>query len=616
MAGKEPSLFDGDLWGTVEEENIETYIDANGNERKERVQSLPPPSLTRGGATSHSSHVLERHTGTFTARAVKRDSVPATPFDDTEVRAFTRPDTAPSSFQQQVRVQRNQTGVQAAPQQENAFRDTNLYEGYNLKDADTARKPRYFPVTNRSVEPESTWYSRAQLSSNPVASLAGSAPVIKKYGNIDVDSAVSRAKKSVLAHFENTVPKPRNIVSKNTAYDTSDLHSASKLDPHGRPARRAKIISGLNRPEHSSNDVRVTNVSSNKPKIHAGVQLTEGRDGNASDRLSLPTRMPTAAAMANNELSEETLYDDAGTRSTRNDVAVHLHAMGELGNCDSTQGPDAVRTLNNIEPTKRVLEGNAGLNPNRDSTAARQDMNFQPSVRNFPVKADVLQTTHPEIWDERNPIRNRTITHERGIEAAPNLTSKDATTVPRTGPGMLGSRPASKYSGLQRPLRDESARGTADPRQNRRLKMNRGLQGQARITDHDAFASEDAHLRVRDELQRTGPSGDTARVPQEELGMRPTVAPQASHWEMRGPAGRRDNVPRNMTRLDYHSNNNPLASGNMVNAVEPEYYMKPSGRETPTMAPIGNFASRPGFAMNTDRANDSLKTMRSRQIRT
>jgi hypothetical protein len=53
-----------------------------------------------------------------------------------------------------------------------------------------------------------------------------------------------------------------------------------------------------------------------------------------------------------------------------------------------------------------------------------------------------------------------------------------------------------------------------------------------------------------------------------------------------------------------------------VNAVEPEYYMKPSGRETPTMAPIGNFASRPGFAMNTDRANDSLKTMRSRQIRT
>ena len=73
MAEKESSLFDGDLWGTVEEENVETYTDVNGNERQERVQSLPPPSLTRGGTTSHSSHILERHTGTFTGRAVKGD---------------------------------------------------------------------------------------------------------------------------------------------------------------------------------------------------------------------------------------------------------------------------------------------------------------------------------------------------------------------------------------------------------------------------------------------------------------------------------------------------------------------------------------------------------------
>lgn len=615
MAEAEPSLFDGDLWGTVEEENVETYVDVNGNERKERVQTLPPPSLTRGGATSHSSHVLERHTGAFTARAVKRDSVPAIPFDDTALKAFTRPDTAPSSFQQQVRVQRNQTGVQNAPQQENAVRDPHLYKGYNLNDADTARRPRYFPVTNRSVEPESTWYSRAPLSSVPVSSVSGSAPVIKKHGGIDVDSTVSRARKSALAYFDNAVSKPRNRVSRNTAYDTSELHSASKLDPHGQPARRAKVIPGLNRPEHASDDVRVTNVSSNKPKIHTGLRLTEGRDGNASDRSSVPTRMPTAAAVASSELSEETLYDDAGTRSTRSDVVARLHAMGELGNWDSTQAPDAVRTMNNVQLTKRVIEGYAGLNPNRDSTAARQDMNVQSHVRSFPVHADVLQTTHPEIWDERNPIRNHITVHERAIDATPNLTSKDASTVPRTGPGTLGSRPASKYSGIQRPLRDERALNAANPRQNRRLESGRGIQGQARITDHDAFASDDAHLRVRNEVQRTGPSGGTARVPQDELDVRPAIARQASQWEMKGPTGVRDNVPRNMKRMDYHANNDPLATGTMMNAAEPEYHTSRNGRETPTMAPVGNFASRPGFSMNVERNRESLRTMQSRQIR-
>ena len=129
----------------------------------------------------------------------------------------------------------------------------------------------------------------------------------------------------------------------------------------------------------------------------------------------------------------------------------------------------------------------------------------------------------------------------------------------RTGPGTLGSVMAALSKGLRRPLRSEASHVVdSAPRRNNQDLSVRGVQGHVRVGENDAMSIEEASRRVRNELQRTGPVGGTARLPSRELDARPSVAPQVSHWEVRGPV---DLPPRDaIPRPDFHGNNEPLLS--------------------------------------------------------
>lgn len=593
------ALFEGDLWTTVEEEETETYVDASGRERQERVQPMPPPSLTRGGPVASSSHVLERHTGDFRGRAVKGDSVPSEDvFDDTENKAFSRPDTAPLSHQQGLLVSRNRSGDQGAPEREDASRDDAMYHGYNLKDPDLSRAPKSFPITNRSCEPESTWYDRSTASILPKVSVLGKAPTTRKHGTVDVESTTDRSKKA-LGNWDHAVRKPVNILSRNAAYDTQTVHDAAKKSLHVRPAPRSKGLAGVPRPEHATdeNEHRVTNVAQVSHTLPSDLPLTDGRDGNAVDRMAMATGdVPSLQEVVPSDLPEEILYDDMGVeRATHQDVARYMKAKGVVGCWDSTAARDAVRTMDNKAlPTHTTVHGAVGLNPQRDSTRMRDgNAPLRAHVEQMPIHAFVSATQRPEIWDTRNPIRTHHDLQASDLRQAPGKALRqDASLVPRTGPGTLGTAMAMFSRGLRRPLRDDTIRPKGDPRHDTTtaLFQRRGIPGQLKVGDNDAMVVEDATQRVRNELQRVGPRGGTAREPRQELDKRPSVAPQVSQWEVRGPLGKRDNVPRDMHRADFHDNTRPLPTAVSLNAV-PSHPPKSSGRETPTFAPRSGFLS-------------------------
>ena len=182
--------------------------------------------------------------------------------------------------------------------------------------------------------------------------------------------------------------------------------------------------------------------------------------------------------------------------------------------------------------------------------------------------------------------------------------------VPRTAPHTFNARAASTAYGMQRPLRDDTFRTPSDPRVTARTFHSANFKGHIRVGENDAISVEEAHRRVRGEIQRTGPSGDTARPPNEEPGIRPTVAPQVSNWEVRGPIPYRSNVPREMNRADYHPNHDPLFTGAAVNAAKSKMNVRESGRETPTMAPIASWPTVSTRPTSMPESTGSLKVVR------
>ena len=580
------SLFDTDLWNSQEDVETEQYVDASGDVQSERVQSMPPPDLRKAGPTSYSSHVLERHTGNFESRPRRSEAteVLSTPFDDDQLHAYTRPDTAPSSHQQTQLVNRNKRGVQEAPVREDETRDSSLYMGYNLRDPDSSRQQQ-LPLTNRSCEPESSWTSRAIKSSMPEVSTVAPSEPTKKYGSF-AKKDTNRAKKN---EHDGWVPRPATKLARNSAYGIDTVVSGGRNALVAIPASQSKINPGRIRPEHAWNDARVTSATHTGNILHGNITIPEDRNDVELEIIAMGVGEVNAATVGGTlDLTTEEAFDEKGDRPTRTvSMPQHIRVAGVVGQRDANRALPVHKTTD-VASNRRMFDGTRELNPLKDGTQARQETILQPSTLQSGPRASVLTSDRPEIQDKRDPLQTHTTIHVRPWRGAHGSLAPDAALVPRTAPHTFNTHVASTAHGMQRPLRDDTFRTPGAPRVTTRAFDSTNFKGHIRVGENDAMSIEEAHRRVRSDIQRTGPSGDTARLPNEELEARPTIAPQVSNWEMRGPIPYRTNVPRNMNRADYHSERAPLFTGSTVNAAKSKLDIRETGRETPTMAPIAS----------------------------
>lgn len=609
---KDNSLFDTDLWNSQEEVETEQYVDASGNVQKERVQTLPPPDLRKAGPTSYSSHVLERHTGNFQSRPSRSQAaeVMATPFDDDQLHAYTRPHTAPSSHQQALMVNRNKRGVQEAPVRESETRDTTLYMGYNLRDPDANRREK-LPVTNRSCEPESSWDKRAMKSSIPEVSTVAPSEQTKKHGSY-ANNDTSRAKKNEHGAW---APRPAAKLARNTAYGIDTVLSGGRKVAISIPALQSKTNPGPTRPDNAWDDARVTSTARNGNILHGNISIPEDRNDVELEQIAMGIGEVSATVVGGKlDLSPEGVFDERGDRQTRSvNVPQHMRATGVVGSRDANRALPAHKTAD-VTSNRRVVDGTVELNPLRDGTKAREETTSQHPVQLSGPRATVWSSARPEVKDNRDPLQTHTNFHARPLRGAHGLLASDASMVPRTAPHTFNVRAASTAYGMQRPLRDDTFRTPSDPRVTARVFHSGQFKGHIRVGENDSISVEEAHKRVRADIERTGPAGDVARPLTEELDVRPTIAPQASNWEMRGPIPYRSNVPREMNRADYHANHDPLFTGSTLKAAEPKLHVRETGRETPTMAPIASrttVSTRPTIMPEN---TGTMKTMRLKSI--
>ena len=206
--------------------------------------------------------------------------------------------------------------------------------------------------------------------------MVATAPATRKHGNIDVDSTVERAKKSVVANFDSSVPKPMNVMSRNAAYDTREvLKAAQKSTTTAKPAQRSRGAARPTRPDLVWDEARVTHTGSARRNAQGGAPLTEGRDASAVESMPMETGVVArSAAVADADLSSEAVYDDWGDRANHNAAAYATQgrqrsggagrggrAGGGSGQPDPSEARGRGRTLD--RPPAGLRPGEAGSEP-------------------------------------------------------------------------------------------------------------------------------------------------------------------------------------------------------------------------------------------------------------
>lgn len=142
-----------EVWKDVEptdDDLRETYTDAMGKERTDRVAPLPPPSLRDGGSGVTNTHRLEIHTGQFQRPRKNGESIVAEFDDDLD-----RPSpllNVRAKEQLGRLVSKNRQGVQPAPDNEVQQSDRReLYDGYNVSHR-LSRTVKTNTLTNRAAQ--------------------------------------------------------------------------------------------------------------------------------------------------------------------------------------------------------------------------------------------------------------------------------------------------------------------------------------------------------------------------------------------------------------------------------------------------------------------------------
>lgn len=592
----EESVFSSDLWTSNEEVVTETYTDANGIEREERVQSMPPPSLTKAGPSLHSAHVLERHTGTSFLKKTEggKDSVPnSSPFDDTLDMAYLRPDTAPSSESQKARIKKNMAGTLEAPEMEEGEGRGDVYKGYNLKNPDEWRR-RDLPPTARSMEPESSWYTRAMSSIFPSSRVENGRPnPTKKAGEMERGEDLERGKKSSVSFAD--ARKAPVVLGGRTAYDLVPTQGVGRNTSVSKSLQQPRVVHNESRIDYASENRRLTRA--NGRGVEADIFLDEQRDAKKGREASHHTSVVTAPSLRKTtEVKGEKVLDPVLPRDNERDVkAQKIVPKGILSKWDSYMSRDAIRDKTFGE--EGIVEGETWIDPSKDAKEARQLATLQRTDVEQSVYGTISHTRRQEIRDTSDPRRTKTsLIHQvESLSKSSSRLLRDRSTKARAGFEKRGESMSARDAVLQRRLPDESWRKSVDPRSN--MSLSKSLRSEPEnltIGETDSFLVPDgAQFRVRQEMERTAPFSVSSRKEKDD-----SIVGTMSFFPVSHPSESMNGLifgtaSQDVDKKDIRWRRGPLETGR---TRENRHFDMPDdgkgGRETPIQVLNTNFASQ------------------------
>lgn len=337
-----------DLWATREEDTFETFTDALGNERRERVPSLPLPDLVDRGAAASNGHKLDMFT-TGPARPSKGGEVEATPMDPD---AQQRKDAvgayaADWKRRSNVQVDLNRRGLQARAASDVERRD-DLYDGNNVKERDAFVK-RLQP-TRRSTSLFTTFRERhdphaVQTALAPEVEEARRAGLWKRRdagGGEGVAPSLSkpaRERESDAVHMGGV----------HGSADAAALADAGRAATVAHPRARSLAVLGADASVASA----APRASAHVAKASLGADVTLGTADSVRAARTVAGTAPEdhRAALAPDAVLgvQDALSVDAGDRVTHAPSTYYLHASRQLGSRDS-QRADAARASASARP--------------------------------------------------------------------------------------------------------------------------------------------------------------------------------------------------------------------------------------------------------------------------
>ena len=572
------------LWTTIEDDETEEYVDAFGVERKERIQSLPPPSLTKAAPSSFSSIVLDRHTGNVSSRPERKESVQTTPFDSDLVKAESHPSVAPSVRIQTEMLQRNQVGTQIPAEREDGHGQESFYTGYNITNPDALRK-HHMPITNRSCEEPSNWHDRSSISLLPYKAATSAGRVSLRPEADGLDGSERRGGRNT-----NSVKGPDGGVtlSSNTAYDanisqnngrTATVFTTSNL-PGNADALKNESIS-VQDPEN-----RITFASYSRNASRAVPFVSEHKDDAIKHRSGPNAKSHTSAVSGQHELSVERVMT---TKTIRPHSTVFIPVATSdisIGEKDSTKNRNTQRVLSY---NSYAVNSDISLDPSKDSTNARTDPVLQPGWQKAKVQSAAITTMRAETHDPRKPLHDRVHVHSVSVSGDRSRDSRNTEVVSsRNGTNLLKQVVSATLGAVPRQLRDEmEKRGLVSSVQG--IRSERGLGGTLKTSEFDDTSISDTKNRVFDAISKRISMSGVARPLEEEHDARPVLHRQPNLDA--GPVRPRLNMGRVMTHPDTHDNSTPVFTGVASHAVKGELTMRTNGRETPQNIPNPSFVS-------------------------
>ena len=162
----------GSNW-SIEQENegeYETYTDAFGTEKRERVQAMPPPSMKRKSAGlggNGGARRLELMDGAFSLPRKNAEAIEAPLFDDDERTVSQVSLRTASAARTAFEVDNLKTHTQDAPSHSQMVSRDDLYHGYNRLPTD--RTPRNFEDTRRATQEWIVYGGEQHDAHGPVA---------------------------------------------------------------------------------------------------------------------------------------------------------------------------------------------------------------------------------------------------------------------------------------------------------------------------------------------------------------------------------------------------------------------------------------------------------------
>jgi hypothetical protein len=349
----------------TEDELVDTFVDAMGNERSEQMAAYPPPSTTARGNSSVNTHRLELHTGQFSRPSKNGESLVAE-FDNDMDRPTS---TLNSLATRQIHsvVSQNRKGLQTVPEKETQqIERSELYNGYNVSLAALSRTPRVQTRTNRSVQETIVYGPELSDKEHRPPSRAEHRQTLK-VGAFDGDHTISHGRSAT--SYEDVAHRADTFLRRMGALETPS-NEQGRVFKVSKGRVKTDVRESLSKLPQASLRNFVTKTDIQGSRQHTGVTLNGNKDVKNKGRA----------------------------RRDQHDTAATLQPERRIGN-DATRSQDPyIRTtfLQSAAIAEHVLG-------HSDSVNARESSTVQPVVNSRTLRADVVKTRRSDDRSTLSP---------------------------------------------------------------------------------------------------------------------------------------------------------------------------------------------------------------------